>query len=667
MRILFISHELTLSGAPMVLLDIIRMCLKEQWEVDIRYFKDGDLRHTFEQLGISLIHQDGFKGDKGEEFLLAANTYDLIWANTIVCSYAMHILNLLEKPVIWWIHERDMFFDAYERIMPKLSTLRPGIRILAVSPRIRALGMRRYNALWDVFPFMIEDKLVTFRKDMLPEEISQQETEQRKSVRFLVCGTIGAVKGIDLLCVAYHLLAPEIREIVWIELYGNPDSCEEAVMKMVQQSEDDHFRFMGMMSHDQMLEEMKRADYILAPSREDSMPTVVAESWMCGTPVVLSDGCGISDYMKEGQEGLIVPMGDCEQLANGIEEAVRLRIKDPYRWVKMGHAGRALYEKLFSPAVVREKLLDYVYRLTDRNLPGLVFCTEGENCHDSFSRALMREFFSMGYEVLELCAADLQSGFAKLSSFLPRPVKAVFAFNFLLQDLEVVQGENLWEGIETHYVTIMTERLSKHLEECRHMPVGSVLLCTTSEQMDEIPRVCPNVGTYGFLPYAASNFECGVRPICERTTDVLYVGNGEEDGLLLSVMQKLSEEGARVKIINECPDESDIQGAMRDARLILTKSLDECIGAYHWVLDGMLSGAVVMTESCSYLREAFSDGELQMFDVSEAEHLPERLWTLLKDPDNLQRIADAGRYRVLINHTWAARAHELEDELLRSF
>ena len=141
MRILFISHQLSLTGAPMVLLDVIRFCLKEGYSVDVRYFTDGDLRPAFEELGIRLIHQKGFDGEKAEEFVFAAREYDLIWANTIVCNQAIHLLNLIDKPVIWWLHEGPAYFDLFASSLPDFAKLRPGIHILAVSPRVRKLGM----------------------------------------------------------------------------------------------------------------------------------------------------------------------------------------------------------------------------------------------------------------------------------------------------------------------------------------------------------------------------------------------------------------------------------------------------------------------------------------------------------------------------------------------
>ncbi len=751
MRILFISHQLSLTGAPMVLLDVIRFCLKEGYSVDVRYFTDGDLRPSFEELGVRLIHQEGFDAEKAEEFVFAAREYDLIWANTIVCNQAIHLLNLIDKPVIWWLHEGPAYFDLFASSLPDFAKLRPGIHILAVSPRVRKLGMYRYNEDWELFPFMVAD---TFRGAGGDAGVCGTLAPQVAGrVRFLFCGTIGVRKGVDVLCAAYRLLPPQIRKQIQIDLYGNPEDSEKDVMQILRQTEDAHFRFWGSLPHAQMLEEIRRSDYVISPSRDDPMPTVTAEGWMCGVPAILSDACGISEYMEVGKEGFVFPSMDYQKLAEVMEKAVLLRLEQPEKWQEMGAACRALYDAAFSPEVFYHRLSDKIHRLTNPNRPGLVFCTGGIDILDIFSYELMREFGRMGYECLEMNNTKPQESLAKLGNFLPRPIKAVISFNHLMQNLELVPGKNLWEQIGACYINILMDHPFVYREDLDRMPAGSVQLCIDRNHMDYIRRFHPSVGTYGFLAHGGKNLRRVPVPIRERTIGVMYAGSLtkyaldrikpdfasypfpaeeicekavqrlirdpsvrsevaiedalRETGVLVSddemsklitefrfvdltavsyyrekAVQVLAEAGVHVTIFGTGWEKCewtqllnvDMRGrvsadtvveAMQNARIVLNTLTWFKDGAHDRIFNGMLSGAVVVTDSSKYLKEIFSDEELLMFELPEVETLPEKVGKLLEDPDRMQRMADAGRMEVLEHHTWEARARELEEGLLK--
>ena len=56
--------------------------------------------------------------------------------------------------------------------------------------------------------------------------------------------------------------------------------------------------------------------------------------------------------------------------------------------------------------------------------------------------------------------------------------------------------------------------------------------------------------------------------------------------------------------------------------------------------------------------------ELLLFELDEIERLPVMIKELLVDSDRMQQIADKGRQKALLDHTWKARAGELHRDLL---
>ena len=60
------------------------------------------------------------------------------------------------------------------------------------------------------------------------------------------------------------------------------------------------------------------ADVYVSPSLEDAGPLMIAESMLCGTPVVAFDVGGAADLIETKVTGHLAGMGDCDDLARGI-------------------------------------------------------------------------------------------------------------------------------------------------------------------------------------------------------------------------------------------------------------------------------------------------------------------------------------------------------------
>jgi glycosyltransferase involved in cell wall biosynthesis len=61
------------------------------------------------------------------------------------------------------------------------------------------------------------------------------------------------------------------------------------------------------------------ADVFILPSLEDNLPNTMVESILCGTPVIAFDVCGISDIIKDGENGILCSDISVNSLKNSIE------------------------------------------------------------------------------------------------------------------------------------------------------------------------------------------------------------------------------------------------------------------------------------------------------------------------------------------------------------
>lgn len=101
---------------------------------------------------------------------------------------------------------------------------------------------------------------------------------------------------------------------------------------------------------------------------------------------------------------------------------------------------------------------------------------------------------------------------------------------------------------------------------------------------------------------------------------------------------------------------------MNDAKIVLNTMTWFKAGAHDRVFNGMLAGAVVVTDDSTYLRREFTDGrELVMFALPELATLPERVFDLFGHMQQMQQMADCGYHAAKENHTWKNRAEYIKE------
>ena len=75
-KILIITHQLSRTGAPIVLLDMIQVLLKQGYQLEVITMLDGELREELQKMNIPLKVQEHFM-DQTEAFWQYVE--NLIW------------------------------------------------------------------------------------------------------------------------------------------------------------------------------------------------------------------------------------------------------------------------------------------------------------------------------------------------------------------------------------------------------------------------------------------------------------------------------------------------------------------------------------------------------------------------------------------------------------
>jgi len=114
----------------------------------------------------------------------------------------------------------------------------------------------------------------------------------------------------------------------------------------------------GSMPHPQLVRRLQEADIFIMPSIEEGMVRSVAEAMACGLYAVVTHNTGMSDLIREGVNGSVVPIRDSGSIARAVLE----------RWgkIRKGEEGlttdpAALH--MLSPEVFQRKLLAHCQAL----------------------------------------------------------------------------------------------------------------------------------------------------------------------------------------------------------------------------------------------------------------------------------------------------------------
>jgi phosphatidylinositol alpha-mannosyltransferase len=104
----------------------------------------------------------------------------------------------------------------------------------------------------------------------------------------------------------------------------------------------------GRVSHDELWRALHGSDLLCAPSLAgESFGMILTEAFAAGTPVIASAIAGYSDVVTDGVDGVLVPPGDPQRLAEELQRAHH----EPGRLAAMGEAARQSAQRYAWPRI----------------------------------------------------------------------------------------------------------------------------------------------------------------------------------------------------------------------------------------------------------------------------------------------------------------------------
>jgi phosphatidyl-myo-inositol alpha-mannosyltransferase len=172
---------------------------------------------------------------------------------------------------------------------------------------------------------------------------------QSDKLRIAFVGQAVERKGLPMLLRAFEAL----REHIPTELTVIGPSREELSPLMLDMRD---VRVLGKVDDETKQAELEASDVLCAPSLGgESFGMVLTEAFASGTPVVASDIAGYRDVVRDGVDGVLVPRGDPQALA----EALRDLWEEPVRRAAMARAAALGAERFAWPQVAAQVMDAY--------------------------------------------------------------------------------------------------------------------------------------------------------------------------------------------------------------------------------------------------------------------------------------------------------------------
>lgn len=337
--ILFVSHELSLTGAPILLRDVVSATINNGDFPVVISPVDGPLRQSYIDMGVTVIIDESVT-KVSDLFYHFANDFDLVIVNTLVCTEAIRSLSGKLPPVFWWVHDGSEVIKAVRNNLPR--KLGKNIHIYCGSEYSQRL-LTEFGEDYDseIFRCGVDD----FASD------NTEPLDLKDKLKFLMVGSLEERKAQDVLLKAIAALPEEYQEKAEFIIVGNP--LQQHILHMIEEYAKQYpcIKYMKTMPREELLKIYPKAICAIVPSRDEPTSMIGIESMMFSRAIISSDKTGIGEFLHDGIDGYIFHSEDVEALT----EKIKTAIDNPERMLEMGKKSRAVYEKNYLMSIFLER------------------------------------------------------------------------------------------------------------------------------------------------------------------------------------------------------------------------------------------------------------------------------------------------------------------------
>ncbi len=311
-RLLLVTHELTRSGAPLLLYMTAKYLHKRGYYPFVLCPVDGPLREEYSQLGVDIHITPHILRDARVGFAWCERA-DIVICNTILTWRSVYSAKAAGTPCYWWVHESKFgvkMVEKHPEICDAFSTAR------------QVIFPSNYTASQYV-SFSLGKNFLTLHSGIELPRLSSSSIpafEKGPGEFHLVCiATIENRKGQDILLSALKTLPAEVSRFVHLHLVGRTSIDTGFYRKIALHALlSKNVHIWGELSKEKSHGILQTSDAFVLASRDEALPVSLLEAMALAKPIISSKAGGIAEVITHGKNGLLVEIEDIAGLRDAI-------------------------------------------------------------------------------------------------------------------------------------------------------------------------------------------------------------------------------------------------------------------------------------------------------------------------------------------------------------
>ncbi|MCG8351182.1 MAG: glycosyltransferase [Chloroflexales bacterium] len=307
LKLLFVTSDLSMSGAPLMLYRLARELQTKGYVVTIASPTDGPLHELCSAAQIAVLVDQYLFYDARIAYQSFAH-YTAVLANTINSYRIVHAARAAQIPCVWWIHESHF---GQQMAQHDLSVARAfeaaDLIVLPARMTASAYSTVLHNTCVKIIPYGLAKP-----QPAAPDKLASHKPDQL----VVVCiGSVEPRKGQDTLMRGIASLPKALAERLEVYVIGGVIDWVfyQEVAKFANQMPNVHM--IGSMAPEQAMAYLASADICVLPSRDEVLPIVLLEAISYGKSVIATNVGGVAEAITHGQEGLLIQAEDYQDLA----------------------------------------------------------------------------------------------------------------------------------------------------------------------------------------------------------------------------------------------------------------------------------------------------------------------------------------------------------------
>jgi len=388
-KILFIGHEASRSGAPILLLQLLQWLKRNsRWEFEILLKNGGPLEPDFAALAPTtvlkpslaekilgrLCEAAGWKTPARFSFPARAvrfarrRKFNFIYVNTVAVAEAAAAVSALGLPLIWHIHELPFVIESFGAEPSFRAAGRHRCHYLAASESVKHGLLEKYaipaEKIRVIHEFITPVPVAIEARIAIGKSVREELSLPAGAFIAGMCGTVEWRKGADWFVNTARNLATEFpgSEIyfVWIGAADSQQTQREIDHDIELSGLRGRVKFIGTKTDSQRY--LAALNVFVLSSREDPFPLVMLEAAALSLPIVCFNQTGGGPEFVGHDAGLVVEYGDTPALAKSL---VRL-VGDPAWCARLGAAARQKLTGAYTVETQAPKILGYIEEIMQR-------------------------------------------------------------------------------------------------------------------------------------------------------------------------------------------------------------------------------------------------------------------------------------------------------------